>query len=109
MNLYLRDTLRLPATGLRPSAHPILHQPANTTLLDRHAAAQGIATERLREEPATQRPKLRSRRPASTDKVVLMPSPQDPEPYLPSRAISKSAFSRSDSPNTMIPMATTAL
>jgi hypothetical protein len=29
--LYLRDTLRLPAKGLSPSALPIFHQPAKNT------------------------------------------------------------------------------
>jgi hypothetical protein len=28
MKSYLRDTLRLPAKGLRPSALPLLHQPS---------------------------------------------------------------------------------
>ena len=31
--MYLRDTLRLPAKGLRPSALPILQQPARSFVL----------------------------------------------------------------------------
>ena len=37
-NLYLRDTLRLPAKGLRPSALPFLHYPS------RWSNAQSIPT-----------------------------------------------------------------
>ena len=32
--MYLRDTLRLPAKGLSPSALPIFHQPAKATFTD---------------------------------------------------------------------------